>query len=530
MTNNENKKVKLNNYEQVSKPVMIVIGLISLFYITWWFNLGNAGNPYLYGLLLIGEVFHVFQAISYVYTVYDLKKPVFQKVINYYPVDIFITVCGEPVEIVEQTVKAALNINYLNFNVYILNDGLVAKKDNWREIEQLQEKYPIRVITRTIPGGFKAGNINNALNSTTAPFIAIFDADHIPDPDFLLRTMGYFKDPKLALVQTPQYYMNKFDNELTKAAWEQQEIFFGPISVGKNRSNAAFWCGTNAVVRRQAIVDIGGVPTNNIAEDFLASLFMHSKGWNSLYVPEILAKGMAPFNLKDYVKQQFRWARGSLEIIFKYNPIFKKGLTWRQKLQYLSSSSYYLTGLIILIDALIPVLALGFEATPVKVNTGDFIIYFIPFLVSTIYLLTVTNKNQITFNALQLSTGSFYVFFVAMISTIFGLKVSFDVTPKSNESGNYLKFVIPHLLYVLIGFWAIITGVRREGFNPSIINNTSWVIFNIVMFSGFVKLAYPWNKIWDYINTPFTERESVNTISYAYNYNENKKEENSERI
>src|SRR3989344_5095533 len=119
-------------------------------------------------------------------------------------------------------------------------------------------------------------------------FFALFDADHVPHRDFLKRTMGYFEDSKIAFVQTPQYYANRNKNFLTQASWEQQELFFGPLCQGKNRLNATFWCGTNAVMRREAILGIGGVPENNIAEDFLASLLIHKNGWNSLYIPEIL--------------------------------------------------------------------------------------------------------------------------------------------------------------------------------------------------------------------------------------------------
>jgi len=88
----------------------------------------------------------------------------------------------------------------------------------------------------------------------------------------------------------------------------------------------------------------------NIAEDFLTSLFVHSKGWKSVYVPEVLAEGLAPEDFMSYYKQQFRWARGSLEIIFKYNPLFNRGLSLSQKLQYLASASYYLSGVVFLLN------------------------------------------------------------------------------------------------------------------------------------------------------------------------------------
>jgi len=307
--------------------------------------------------------------------------------------------------------------------------------------------------------------------------------------------MGYFSDKEVALVQTPQYYENREQNFLTTAAWEQQELFFGPICRGKNRLNATFWCGTNAVIRRTALESIDGIPEDNIAEDFLASLKMHEKGWKSVYVPKVLAEGLAPHNLGNYVLQQFRWARGSSEIMFKHNPIFSRGLTWGQKIQYLYSSSYYLNGFVILIDALIPIYVLFSGALPVKAGTSDFMLYFFPFIFSTLHLLMLSTENTVTYRAIQLSVSSFYVFIKAVLSTIFGVKAKFNITSKSEETGNFLFLVIPHLAYAALGVAAIIYAFAKNGFVPSILTNASWIIFNIAFFFGFVRVAYPWKLL-----------------------------------
>ncbi len=508
MTNTE--PIKLNNRGKIGTFTLSVISIFTIGYFTWWLNLNHAGHPVLYALLFVGEVFHVWQALGYIFTVWSQKEVVSPKITKYYPVDIFITVCGEPAEIVEKTIQGALSIDYPNFKVYILNDGKGAGKHNWREIDELALRYGVIPITRERNGGFKAGNLNNALRQTKGEFFAVFDADQIPEKNFLTKTIGFFKDPLMALVQTPQYYANKDENSLTKAAWEQQELFFGPICVGKNRYNATLWCGTNAVVRKNAIYSIGGVPEHNIAEDFLASLFLHEKGWKSIYVPEILAKGLAPHNLSDYVNQQFRWARGSLEVIFKYNPLFRKGLSWAQKIQYLYSSGYYLNGLIVIIDAVIPLAALTFNVLPVNASTSDFMIYFFPFIFSTIYLLMMSTRNQITFNAIQLSMSSFFVFFIATLSTAFGIKAAFKVTNKSKETGNFLNLVIPHALYTIAAIISIVVAVIRDGIVPSVVTNAAWAVFNITFFSAFFKVAYPWDELWSRVTSLFhSEKEDV---------------------
>jgi cellulose synthase (UDP-forming) len=504
-----NTKVhKIRTTGFVSRFTIVFAGLATLIYFGWWLDFSNAGNVLLYTLLVVGEIFHVWQALGYAFTVWDQKKLPFEEVENPYGVDVFITVCGEPVDIVERTVKAAKKIDYPNFQVYVLNDGKAANKDNWEEINAVAIKHGAIPITRDNNKGFKAGNVNNALAKTSNPFVVIFDADHVPQPNFLSRTMGYFKNPKLALVQTPQYYANKDENFITRASWEQQELFFGPICEGKNKSNATFWCGTNAVVRREALESIGGVPENNIAEDFLASLFMHQKGWRTLYVPEVLAKGLAPHNLGDYITQQFRWARGSLEVIFKYNPLFKRGLTWYQKVQYLYSSSYYLNGVVVIIDALIPILALGFNVLPVNAQTSDFMIFFFPFIFSTIYLLMTSTRHQITFEAIQLSMSSFFVFFTATISALLGIKVKFQVTSKSKTAGNYLKFVVPHAAYVIISIVVITKAVMEHGLVPSVVTNAAWAIFNVAFFSGYLRAAYPWKELYIRLTNPSLLPES----------------------
>jgi len=405
---------------QVPHLLLFLTAALSLWYLTWWFDFSRAGSMTLFTLLFIGEIYHVWQSFGYLHSVWGIQNVEYKKSVVNPPVDIFITVCGEPVDIVRATILGALSVNYPDVKIHILNDGRVARKDNWEEIDALGKSLGVNVITRTIPGGAKAGNINQALKLTHAPFFALFDADHIPHPDFLERIMGHLEDSKMAIVQSPQYYVNKDENFLARASWEQQELFFGPICIGKNRHNATFWCGTNAVVRRKAIESIGGVPENNIAEDFCASLFIHERGWKTLFVPEILAEGLAPTDLKSFFNQQFRWARGSLELVFRYNPFFRRGLTFAQRSQYLYSAGYYLSGLVVLIDAVVPLLVLLTGIRPVEDTTGNFVIYFFPFIFFTLYTLMRATNYSITFRAIQLSMSSFFIFILATLSAVTG--------------------------------------------------------------------------------------------------------------
>ena len=336
---------------QVPHSILVLGIFLSLFYlyiIVFWFEIGNI---YLFTALMVGQLFSVWQVMTYIFTVWNTNKS-FSKSTSHTPaVDVYITVAGEPIEIVEETVRAAIAMNYSNFSIYLLNDGYVAKKENWREIEILADSLGVTCITRKVPGGAKAGNINNALKQTSGELICVFDADHVPYSNFLEETIPYFIDSRLAFVQTPQYYKNQLKNGVTHGAWDQQELFYGPICKGKNNYNSATMCGTNMAIRREALEGVGGMCEESVAEDFATGLLIHANGWKSIYLPTVLAEGLAPEDFLSYFKQQLRWARGSLDVIFQYRVLSRSGLTIAQRIQYLASASHFLSGVIILMNA-----------------------------------------------------------------------------------------------------------------------------------------------------------------------------------
>jgi len=490
-------------YKEVNNFLIWINMLMAAIYISWWFNLSHVGDPVLYGLLFFGEIFHVATAVLFWYTIKPGKQKEFAPAITlkeFTPsVDIYITVAGEPVDIVRRTVLHANKLDYPNFKVHILNDGYVAKKDNWQEIEQLAKELNIGCITRKTPGGAKAGNLNNALRQTEGEIVVIFDADMAPHPEFLQKMIPYFADPKTGFVQSPQYYNNHHTNSITGAAWEQQEVFFGPILRGKDKSNAVFICGTNVAIRKTALLGVGGMCEDNIAEDFLTSLFIHQKGWKSFYVPEVLAEGFAPEDMLSYYKQQLRWARGSLEVVFSHNPLFKRGLTWKQKAEYLSSGLYYCSGVIIAIDALMPILALVFDLQPVSATTIDFAFYFLPFLFLNLYTLHKVTNGNVTFRSTAFSMSSWIIQLQALKSLLLKQKMTFAVTSKSAIEGNFISLAYPHILYSIAIIGAAAVGINREGLSPSVATNITWGLFNIIMFTPFIAAAGNWRWLTNWI-------------------------------
>ncbi|MCH8281555.1 MAG: glycosyltransferase [Chloroflexi bacterium] len=167
-------------------------------------------------------------------------------------VDVFITRYNEPPELVRETVRAAVAINYPH-KTYVLDDGSSPEMRAAAASEGAE--YVIRPPEWAgHERHAKAGNINSALLQTSGEFILILDADQIPAPEILDDTLGYFMDPKVALVQTPQWFYNVPEGD---PLGSQAPLFYGPIQQGKDGWNAAFFCGTNVIIRREAIMQVG---------------------------------------------------------------------------------------------------------------------------------------------------------------------------------------------------------------------------------------------------------------------------------
>jgi cellulose synthase (UDP-forming) len=486
------------NSKPISKMFLLLEIIVSLMYLGCILFYLPKGDLFLFSLLAISEVFHVWLLLTLIYTIWP-RRTVREFDSKITPtVDIFITVVNEPVDIVKETVIACKNLEYQHKNIYILNDGFVCGYESWEDVYNLAKEEGIGCITRQIAGGAKAGNINNALRNTDGDLIVVFDADHVPNLDFLDKTVPYFVDEKVGFVQSPQYYKNYLSNSVTLGSAEQQELFFGPIMGGKDALNSAFMCGTNMVLRRKMLDEVDGLCETNIAEDFMTSLLVHQKGWKSIYVPEVLANGLAPEDFLSYCKQQFRWARGSMEILFWHNPIFSTTLTLAQKLNYFISASYYLSGIIVIVNLFTPIAYLVFGLEPLHSSSMILPALFLPYIIFSALILNMSTNSGYTFRALAFSNGSFWIFCKALFSVIFRQKNSFEVTSKQKISGNFVMLVWPHILYFVVGFLSLIFSVYKFGFTPALVTNASWVIFNMATFTPFIIAALPdieWSKV-----------------------------------
>jgi cellulose synthase (UDP-forming) len=418
--------------------VLLVNLAATVWYFAWLLDPGRVGNPVLYALLVAAELFNLVQAFGFWWTCFNARSRRRAPELASVPqVDVLIPVYDEPVEIVEATVVAATRIRGGEVRVWLLDDG------DSPEMEALAARVGIGYFTRDEHEGAKAGNINHALRCTDAPYVVVFDCDHVADPAFLEQTLGHFADTAVAFVQTPQYYANHHRGAIPAAAWAQQALFFGPIARGKDAFGAMFCCGTNVVFRRDALVSVGGFPTESITEDFDLSIRLHERGWRSVYVDRVLAQGLGPEDMASYVSQQLRWARGCLSSI---PHVLRARLPLRVRAQYLLSTMYFLSGWTLAIYMLLPAVRIAIGAQPLAVaSASQFLIHFAPYYTVALATVALAGAGSYTFAAFALGAASFWVHIVAGVRALLRRPGRFVVTAKEGRGSWQPRAVLPAL-------------------------------------------------------------------------------------
>jgi cellulose synthase (UDP-forming) len=457
--------------------LLILLGIpFAVWYFGWLLSPDRVGTSYLYGILIAAELFNLTQALGFWWTCANErvreKRPPTRRV----SVDVFIPVYKEPPEIVDLTVAAAVGLRGAEVRVWVLDDG------NDDAMRDLAARYDVGYIRRPEHTGAKAGNINHALTKTSAEFIAVFDSDHVADPEFLDATLGWMDDPKVAFVQTPQYYANTDGNRIAAASWAQQALFFGAIARGKDGLGAVFCCGTNVLFRREAFESVGGFPTNSLTEDFELSIHLHERGWSSVYVPDVLARGLGPEDTASYVSQQQRWARGCLSGLPR---ALKARLPWRLKAQYLLSGMYFLSGWTVLIYMSFPVIRLLGGGQPLGgINAPEFLLHFVPYFAVALTIAAVAGAGSYTFAAFALSAANFWIQILSTVLTVLKRKGSFVVTPKKGAGARQPGAVMPALAAVAVLVGASIYGLATNP-DAATINNVSFAAVHVsILMTG----------------------------------------------
>ncbi len=452
-------------------------------------------------MLIFGEFFVLLHTLGYIFDIFKVfrkENRVYEanlrkKGKNEPSVAILVAARHEPKEVLKNTFITINAINYKNKQVYLLDDSSLAEYQE--EADELAQEFDLKLFRREVRRGAKAGIVNDCLKTLDQKYVAIFDADQNPMPDFLNPLIPIMEhNDKLAFVQTPQFYSNTEENRVSRGAAFQQAVFYEYICEGKNTDNAMFCCGTNVVFRRSALMDVDGLDESTVTEDFATSVKLHSNGWKSLYYPHVSVFGMGPVDLNGYFKQQFRWATGTISVFkaliwrFFTKPFSLKPMQWWE---YLLSSSYYLVGLAFFCLMICPVIYLLFKIPSFFAKPEIYFLAFIPYItlsMAIFYMVLGTRNYKIKdlFLGQLLGALTFTVYVRGAISAILGFKTTFGITEKiKGRSLPYLK-LWPQLGMLYLSFIALVWGINRFVYERdiAILVNGFWVLYHFLILSS----------------------------------------------
>lgn len=503
-----------NHWTHIVMLLMCVI--VSTRYLYWRTTETLVFDSFLEGFLGIGLLLAEFYAwliltLGFFQTIWPLDRriePMPEDVSQWPTVDIYIPTYNESMDVVKDTVLAAQNIDYPpeKVRVYILDDGRRA------EFGAFAAAAGVGYISRDDNKHAKAGNLNNAIRMTNGELICIFDCDHVSTRAFLQATVGSFvKDKKLALMQTPHFFYSPdpFERNLTTGDEipREGELFYGPVQKGNDFWNAAFFCGSCAVIRRSAIEEIGGFAVETVTEDAHTALKLQRLGWNSAFLALPLAAGLATERLALHIGQRARWARGMTQILRMDNPLLGKGLTFAQRLCYLNAMMHFLFALPRIVFLTAPLCYLLFGQNIIDSSPEMILAYALPHLLFTTYTNSrLQGRFRHTFwGEIYEAVLSFHLVMPTLATIINPRKGKFNVTEKGGllENGYFdYDMVKPHLFTLVLLLCGFLSGVVQliwnEHYNVEpkvLLLNLFWAGFSCIMLFASVAVAREMKQI-----------------------------------
>lgn len=492
-----------------SSLLLIVLSLtVSARYIWWRYTSTlnwNSKLDLMFGIiLLMAETYSwIVLVLGYIQSAWPLKRKVASLPADrslWPTVDLMIPTYNEDLNVIKPTVYAALGIDWPadKLRIHVLDDG----RREW--VRAFAEQAGVGYIVRENGLHAKAGNLNNALKHTDADLVAIFDCDHVPSRSFLQLTVGWFlKDQKLALVQTPHHFFSPDPFERNLGHFGQQpnenELFYGLIQDGNDLWNAAFFCGSCAVLRRSAVESIGGFAVETVTEDAHTALRLHRNGYNSAYLRIPMAAGLATESLSAHIGQRIRWARGMAQIFRTDNPLFGKGLSAFQRLCYTNAMMHFLAGIPRIIYLTAPLAFLLFHSYIIYAPAIAIMLYVLPHMVHA----SLTNSNtqgayrRTFWGEIYETVLSWYIARPTTVALFAPSKGSFNVTAKGGliEQGYfdwkmakpYVVLALLNVLGLVFGIWRLCTGPLNE--QATVVITMLWVLYNLIILGGAVGVA-----------------------------------------
>ncbi len=403
-------------------------------------------------------------------------------------VDIFLPSYSEPPEMLRRTILGCQALRYPRKQIYLLDD------QRRPAMRALAAELGCHYRDRPDNLHAKAGNMNAALPRSSGELIAIFDADFIPTQDFLERTVGFFTDPKVALVQTPQnfYSVDAVTRNLglPGVITEEQQVFFRVAQPGRDTMGAIICHGTSFITRRAAIVEIGGFPGETLSEDWATSIKLQSAGWKTYYLNELLSAGAAAEFTSEFVTQRLRWARGTLQSFFSStNPVVTPGLTPLQRIAHLCGPLHYIPFLSRLFCVVLPLLFFFFGVVPLRTSVELMLVFFLPYFVcQAISLSWLADGHRSAFWSEVYETMLCFPMSLTVVSTFlkpFGkpFKVSAKGETKTGLTLN--RFVgIPLLVLLALYLPAVTYAVLHSQWYPShgiFALAVAWSVYSMIL-------------------------------------------------
>jgi cellulose synthase (UDP-forming) len=478
-------------------------------------------DAFFIALLLFAETYaFVILFLGYLQTLWPLRRtpvPLPDDTDLWPAVDLLIPTYNEPLSVVKHTALAAMNIDWPadKLNVYILDDG------RREEFRKFAEEAGIGYMTRDDNEHAKAGNINRALDRLDAPYVAIFDCDHVPTRSFLQVTLGWFlRDSKLGMLQTPHHFYSPdpFERNLDqfRKIPNEGELFYGVVQDGNDFWNATFFCGSCAVLRRSALDQIGGMAVETVTEDAHTSLRMQKNGWNTAYINIPQAAGLATERLSGHIRQRIRWARGMIQIMRTDNPLFARGLSMAQRLCYFNAMTHFLYALPRLIFLTAPLIYLIFGHVNIPGYWAAILAYALPHLVlSNIANSRIQGQHRHSFwNDIYETVLAPYILLPTMLALIHPRSGNFHVTAKGGVVNRRFfdkHLAQPFLFMIGLNVLGILCAIPRFFQLPgaglvsplnvparmydgnhvgTIVMNLIWVCFNLVILGVATLVAW----------------------------------------
>jgi cellulose synthase/poly-beta-1,6-N-acetylglucosamine synthase-like glycosyltransferase len=487
--------------------IAVGLGIAALFYyLSWWFVDRRVASPG-YLILMILAVFYggmqlVGNWLLYLVAEHPEPPPDSPQGLS---VDVFVTACGEPYPLIKRSLAAACEMRGPH-NTWLLDDASDPK------LARLAGRLGAGYLTRTEHSLAKAGNLNHALSVTGGDIVVIFDVDHVPLPDFLERSLGYFAYPKIGFVQVMLTFNNGSQSWVARAAMETSLDFYNPTSLGAYSIGGATLMGSNALIRRSALDSIGGYQPG-LAEDLATSIALHAAKWESVYVSEPLAPGLAPPSFEAWFVQQLKWARGVFELLITTYPRLFGRLTWGQRLSYAVRMTKYWIGAVVGLHLFATIIVLIFANAPDRMAFHQYLLHLAPLAlldlliryVSLLYWRHTSIPKTSLIHAVILVYATWPVYLLAWFMALVRLPLGFRSTPKRMTGSLNPVWLLPQAVVILLLFLGGLYTVIVKGHPPSLL-----LIFAVAQGSLQLSLFTKWlqSEVISSIKNPVIQGQS----------------------